>query len=117
MPELSGLSSQDALQVVKEAETLAAEEQDVSFYEKATSPRYVFWFAMLLLLAVVVGVALYLAMAFGLHPIFHRSTGAVSIALVVAAYHVFVRIYRRRTPQRMRPYVLKVLERRGTSGQ
>jgi hypothetical protein len=47
MPELRALSVEAALEVVKEAEKLAAEEQDISFYEKATSARYVLPFAAL----------------------------------------------------------------------
>lgn len=114
MPELQPLSSEEALAVVKEAESLATEEQDVSFYAKATSARFVFQFAGLLLLACILGFGLYLGfgLALGELHIGRRGTGGLMIAVLIGAYHLLVRIYRWRTPQRMRPYVLKVLEKR-----
>ena len=37
MPEPRALSAEETLEIVKEAERLAADEQDVSLYERATS--------------------------------------------------------------------------------
>jgi hypothetical protein len=114
MPELQGMSSDGALAVVKEAENLARDEQDVSLYEKATSAKYVLPFAGLMILASFLGVALYAGLGFIITELHlgRRGTGAVMLAVVIGAYHVFMRVYRWRTPRRMRPYVLRVLKKR-----
>lgn len=112
MPELRALSSEETLKIVKEAERLAADEQDVSLYERATSARYVLLFAVLLLLSSILGFALFcgIGLAVGELHLPRRAAGALMLALAMGAAHLSVKVYR--TPRRMRPYVLKVLERR-----
>lgn len=121
-PELQDLSSDQALDVVNEAERLAADEQDKSFYEKATSPRYVLQFAALLLSATILGFVLYWGTFVYLSHTFSLGRGggrALFSALLVIALGVFYlgrKVYRRQTPQRLRPYIVKVLERRAMAG-
>jgi hypothetical protein len=115
MPELRALSVEEALEVVKEAEKLAAEAQDISFYEKATSAQYVLPFAALVLLSSVLGFVLLWGVAVVERELLHlarRGFGALLMLQAVGAYYLLRGMYRRRTPQQMRPFVLKVLKRR-----
>lgn len=122
IPELRGLSPDQALEVVNEAEKLAADEQDVSFYEKATSPRYVLQFAALLLGATVLGFVLYvgthayIAYAFSLSRGESRAVSSALTAIALGAFSLGVKVYRRQTRQRLRRYVVKVLKRRAVAG-
>ncbi len=122
IPELQGLSSDQALKVVNEAERLAADEQDVSFYEKATSPRYVLQFAALLLGATILGFVLYWGTYFYIAVTFSLSRGGaralfyVLLAIVLGIFYLGRKWYRRQTPRRLRHYVVKVLKRRAVAG-
>ena len=118
IPELQGLSSDQALEVVNEAERLAADEQDASFYEKATSPRYVLQFAALLLGATILGFVLYwgtfvyIAHTFSLSRGGARALFYALLAIALGAFYLGRKVYRRQTPQRLRHYVVKVMKRR-----
>ncbi|MEK7995520.1 MAG: hypothetical protein AAB403_17100 [Planctomycetota bacterium] len=122
IPELQGLSSDQALEVVNEAERLAADEQDVSFYEKATSPRYVLQFAALLLGATILGFVLYwgtyayIAHTFSLGRGGGRALFLALLAIALGAFYLGRKVYRRQTPRRLRHYVVKVLKRRAVAG-
>ena len=118
IPELQGLPSDQALEIVKDAEQLAADEQDVSFYEKVTSPRYVLQFAALLLAATIGAFALwwgtfaYFAYTFDLGRGGGRLLFWAELFVVLGVFHLGMRVYRRQTPQRMRRYIVNALKRR-----
>jgi hypothetical protein len=122
IPELQGLSPDQALAVVNEAERLAADEQDVSFYEKATSPRYVLQFAALLLGATILGFVLYwgtfayIVTTFSLSRGGGRALFAALSAIALGVFYLGMKAYRRQTPQRLRRYIVKVLKRRAVAG-
>lgn len=121
IPELRGLSPDQALEVVNEAEKLAANEQDASFYEKATSPRYVLQFAALLLGATILsfglywGTFVYFAHTFSLGRGGGRLLSAVLTAAALGAFYLGMKVYRKQTPQRLRRYIVKVLKRRAVA--
>ena len=122
IPELEGLSSDQALDVVTEAERLAADEQDVSFYEKVTSPRHVLQFAALLLGATILGFVIYfgtyiyIAQTFSLSRRGSRALFSALLAIALGAFYLARKAYRRQTPQRLRPHLVKVLKRRAAAG-
>src|SRR5258708_3293673 len=123
-PELRALAPERALEVVKEAKKLAAEEQDVSLYEKATRPGYGIPFAILMLSLTILGFGLFwgvtlveqeLLDAAGMRPTSYsgrRPGGYLVLLNVIVGYYLFKGIYRYRTAQQMRPYILKVLKNR-----
>jgi hypothetical protein len=124
IPELRTLAPEDALEIVKEAKKMAADEQDVSLYEKSTRLSNVIPFAIVILLLPILGLVLYfgafivedeLLKAAGLDTTSYgrRSPGSYLVLLnVIVGYYLFVRIYRHRTAQQMRPFILSVLKER-----
>lgn len=115
LPELKGLEPVRALEVVTEADRLAADEQDLTLYEWATAPRHVLAFAGLLIVACMAGFAAYVGINFliGELNLPRRMGGFVAISIAVAGYHLFIKAYRHLLPERRSAYIARVLQRHG----